>query len=45
MAYDRTVKSGHIWEAVRQATDQRKGGVIHVNSTDYKSVMLVLNFL
>ena len=45
MAYDRKVKTGHIRAAVRQATDCRKGGVLHVNSTYPKTRMLVLDVL
>ena len=45
MAYDRTVNAGHIWVAVRQATNWGKGGVLHVNSTDSKSRILVLDVL
>ena len=45
MAYERTVKAGHIRAAVRQATNQGERGVLHVNSMDTKSVMLVLDVL
>ena len=42
MVYERTVKSGHLRVAVRQAIDQGKGGVLHINSMDSKSGRLVL---
>ena len=45
MAYVRTVKVVHLRSEVRQATDRGKGGVLHVNSTDSKSGMLVLDVL
>ena len=45
MACDREVKAGHIWAAVRHATDRRKGGVLHVNSTDPKTGRPVLEVL
>ena len=45
MAYARTVKAGHVLEAVRQSTDRGKGGVLQVNSTDSKSGILVLDVL
>ena len=45
MDYYRTVKAGHLQASVRQDTDWGKGGVLHVNSTDSKSGMLVLDIL
>ena len=45
MAYNRTVKARHLRSAVRQATNRGKGGVLHVNSTDSKSVRLTLDVL
>ena len=43
--YDWTVKAVHIWASVRQTTDRRKVGVLHINSTDSKSFMLFLDVL
>ena len=43
--YDRTVKAGHLRAAVRQATNWGRGGVLHVNSMDSKSGMIVLDTL
>ena len=45
MAYARTVEDGHVRASVHQAPDRGKGGVLHVNSTDSKSGMLVLDVL
>ena len=45
MAYDRKVKAGHIQEAVHQATDRGKGGLLSVNSTDSKTGKLLIEVL
>ena len=45
MAYNRKLKAGHIRSAVRQATDRGKRRVLHVNSTDPKTGILVLDLL
>ena len=45
MAYKSTMKAGHLRAAVRQATDQWRGGALHVNITDPNSGMLVLDVL
>ena len=45
MSYDSKLKAGHIQAAVHQATDRGNGGVLHVNSTDPKSGIFVLDTL
>ena len=45
MAYDRKVKTRHIGEAVCQATDRGKGGVLSVNSTNARTGKLVIEVL
>ena len=45
MTYNRKVKAGHIRAAVRQATNLEKGGVLHANSTDPKTGIIVLDVL
>ena len=45
MVYDRNLKAVKLWATVHQANNRRKGGVMHINSPDYKPVMLVLDVL
>ena len=45
MAYDRTVKTVQLLATVRQATDQGKLGLLHVNIPESKSGMIVLYVL
>ena len=45
MAYNRTLNSVHIQAVVRQSTNRGRVGVLHVNNTDPKSGMLILNVL
>ena len=43
--YDRTIKAGHIHAAVRQAANRVIVRVMHVNSMESKSAIIVLYFL